>query len=91
YALGGYNGSTYVPTIEVFDPFMDSWIAGDEMKQPRGYFVVPVIGQSIYAIGGQREGSNIVDSVEMYKLGHGWSETNLKGIGERCFFSSVLH
>ncbi|PIA37466.1 hypothetical protein AQUCO_03000204v1 [Aquilegia coerulea] len=91
YALGGYDGSQYVPTVEVFDPFMGTWIQSCEMKQSRGYFAAPVIGEAIYAIGGQKEGNDIVDSVEMYRPGHGWSTTTLNGIGKRCFFSAVLH
>ncbi|KAF9597504.1 hypothetical protein IFM89_019031 [Coptis chinensis] len=88
FALGGYNGHSYVPSIEVFDPRMGSWLEGDEMKQPRGYFVAPVIGETIYAIGGKNEGNNMV---EAYRIGQGWSEAKLKGIGKRCFFSAVLH
>ncbi|KAF9613543.1 hypothetical protein IFM89_008671 [Coptis chinensis] len=91
YALGGYDGNAYVPSIEVFDPCMGSWLAGDEMKQSRGYFVAPVIGEAIYAIGGQTEGNNMVDAVETYRIGHGWSVSKLKGIGKRCFFSAILH
>ncbi|KAF5184992.1 Kelch-like protein diablo, partial [Thalictrum thalictroides] len=91
YALGGYDGSQYVPTVEVFDPLMGTWIEGDKMKQSRGYFVAPVIGEAIYAIGGQKEGNDIVDSVEIYRQGHGWSTTILNGIGKKCFFSAVLH
>ncbi|KAF5206209.1 Kelch-like protein [Thalictrum thalictroides] len=91
YALGGYDGNKYIPSIEIFDPCMGSWMAGDEMKHSRGYFTAPVIGGTIYAIGGQKEGNDIADSVETYSLGHGWSVTELKGIGKRCFFSAVLY
>ncbi|PIA32675.1 hypothetical protein AQUCO_04400101v1 [Aquilegia coerulea] len=91
YALGGYDGNKYIPSIEIFDPCMGSWMAGDEMKCSRGYFTAPVIGETIYAIGGQQEGNDIVDSVETYRLGHGWSVTELKGIQKRCFFSAVLY
>ncbi|KAF5192950.1 tyrosine sulfotransferase-like protein [Thalictrum thalictroides] len=40
-----YDGSQYVPTVEVFDPLMGTWIEGDKMKQSRGYFVAPVIAR----------------------------------------------
>lgn len=63
YALGGYNGYKYVSSVEIFDPRMGLWLAGNDMKQSRGYFAAPVIGDTIYAIGGQSEGNNIQDSV----------------------------
>lgn len=89
YALGGYDGNDYIANVEIYDPRMGSWMEGDEMRQPRGYFAAPVISDTIYAIGGQTVGSDILDSVEIYKLGHGWSETKLNGIGARCLFSAV--
>ncbi|PIA25393.1 hypothetical protein AQUCO_11700008v1 [Aquilegia coerulea] len=91
YALGGYDGNKYVRSVEVFDPCMGTWLAGDEMKQSRGYFAAPIIGETIYAIGGQNADNDIMESVETYRLGHGWSATNLKGIGKRGFFSAVVN
>ncbi|KAF5206492.1 Development/cell death domain, Galactose oxidase, beta-propeller [Thalictrum thalictroides] len=91
YALGGYDGNKYVPSVEVFDPCMGTWLAGEEMKQSRGYFAAPIVGEAIYAIGGQNADNDIVESVETYRLGHGWSATNLKGIGKKCFFSAVVY
>ncbi|KAL5722596.1 hypothetical protein ACHQM5_006102 [Ranunculus cassubicifolius] len=91
YALGGYNGSKYVSSMEVFDPRNGSWVEDDEMRQSRGYFAAPVIGETIYAIGGQAETNNIVDLVETYRVGHGWSASKLEGIGKRCFFSAAVY
>lgn len=91
YALGGYDGYKYVPSIEVFDPCMGSWLAGEDMKHSRGFFVAPVIGDTIYAIGGQAESNHIVDVVETYRVGHGWSMNRMKGIGRRCYFSAALY
>ncbi|KAL5728961.1 hypothetical protein ACHQM5_001979 [Ranunculus cassubicifolius] len=91
YALGGYDGEKYVPSVEVFDPRMGSWSECAEMKQPRGYFFAQAIGEAIYVIGGHTDDNIIVDTVETYRQSQGWSVTELKGFGKRCFFSAVLY
>jgi hypothetical protein len=63
YALGGYDGSTMVPSIEIFDPRLGSWRIGEPMKNPRGYFAAGAVKESICVIGGIRVGENIVDTV----------------------------
>ncbi|XLS73908.1 hypothetical protein HN51_030773, partial [Arachis hypogaea] len=35
HALGGFDGSTMVSTIEVFDPRREAWITGEPMNHPR--------------------------------------------------------
>ncbi|XLU33739.1 hypothetical protein S245_069805, partial [Arachis hypogaea] len=35
HALGGFDGSTMVSTIEVFDPCREAWITGEPMNHPR--------------------------------------------------------
>lgn len=66
YALGGYDGNDYIANVEIFDPRMGSWMEGDKMRQPRGYFAAPVISDTIYAIGGQTAGNDILDSVLIF-------------------------
>ncbi|KAH7848220.1 hypothetical protein Vadar_015434 [Vaccinium darrowii] len=73
YAIGGYDGSKMVPSVEIFDPRLGT----------------------IYVIGGVKPGDDkkresIVDTVERYKKGQGWQVTNLRAIGERCFFSAIV-
>ncbi|KAL5731210.1 hypothetical protein ACHQM5_003961 [Ranunculus cassubicifolius] len=89
--MGGHDGTCYLPSVEIFEPRKGSWVPGDEMKVPRGHFVAPVIGDAIYAIGGQTEGNYILDWVETYRLDRGWSITKLKGIGARCLFSAAVY
>ena len=52
-----------VPTLEIFDPRLGSWITGESMNFYRGYSVAAVVDQSIYVIGGVKDGYNIVDIV----------------------------
>jgi hypothetical protein len=68
YALGGYDGSAMVPSVEIFDPRLESWITGEPMKNPRGYAAVGVVNESIYVIGGIQVCQNIVDTVSYILL-----------------------
>lgn len=63
YALGGFDGSAMVPSIEVYDPRLGSWMSGEPMKHSRGYLGAAVVKEAIYVIGGVKNGSEIVDTV----------------------------
>lgn len=63
YALGGYDGSAMVSSVEIYDSRMDSWISVDPMKEARGYSAAVVLKESIYAIAGVAEGHRILDTV----------------------------
>lgn len=52
-----------VPSIEIFDPRLGSWMTGEPMNQPRGYSAAAVLKESIYVIGGVISGDNIIDTV----------------------------
>ncbi|KAL6987905.1 hypothetical protein U1Q18_013652 [Sarracenia purpurea var. burkii] len=90
YAIGGYDGNAMVPSVEIFDPRLGSWMTGEPMDQSRGYSASAVFKDSIYVIGGVKTGDTIVDTVERYEEGKGWHVTNLRAIGERCFFSAIV-
>lgn len=123
-----------VPSVEIFDPRLGSWMSGDPLEQSRGYSCAAVLKDSVYVIGGVKPGDDkkresIVDTVcyfgivykviqlciiywlihflflsynclyflsilqlqvERYKEGQGWQVTNLRAIGERCFFSAIV-
>ena len=67
YALGGFDGVTMVPSVEVFDPRLGKWTVEETtMNHPRGYFAAAVIKDSIYVIGGVNGGEDIVDTVSKY-------------------------
>lgn len=52
-----------VPTVEVFDPRIGSWMTGESMNDPRGYSGAVVLGESIYVIGGLKDNEEILDTV----------------------------
>ncbi|KAM3700578.1 hypothetical protein ACJW31_05G109500 [Castanea mollissima] len=90
YALGGFDGSRTVSSVEIFDPRLGSWMSGEPMKKPRGYFAAAVINESIFVVGGIKVGENILETVETYKDGQGWQETQTRTIGKRCFLSAIV-
>lgn len=61
--MGGFDGDTMVPSVEIYDPRLDSWMDGDSMNQARGYSAAAVVGKSIYVIGGVEDGENLVGTV----------------------------
>ena len=68
YAIGGFDGTKMVPSVEIFDPRLGSWMSGDPINQPRGYAAAAVVKGSIYVIGGLRAGEDMVDSVCTFLL-----------------------
>ncbi|XP_012086567.1 uncharacterized protein LOC105645548 isoform X2 [Jatropha curcas] len=90
YALGGYDGHNMVSTVEVFDPRVGLWTMEECMSESRGYFGAVVMRDSIYVIGGLNDNGKPLDKGEYYKEGHGWKASDLKGIGNRCFFSAAV-
>lgn len=66
--MGGYDGLKMVASVEVFDPRASSWIMSDPMNVIRGYAAAAVHGDSLYVIGGVKDGQNIVDTVSTFSL-----------------------
>lgn len=64
-----------VPSIEIYDPRLESWIAGYPMNQPRGYSAAAVVEGSIHVIGGVKDDQDIVGTVRPFLL---YSHTCIK-------------
>lgn len=64
--MGGFDGNTMVPSVEIYDPRLDSWMDGDSMNQSRGYSAAAVVNKSIYVIGGVEDGENVVGTVSCF-------------------------
>ncbi|KAH7855739.1 hypothetical protein Vadar_028277 [Vaccinium darrowii] len=90
YALGGYNGERMVPTVEIFEPRLGSWMMGKPMNNARGSSGAVVLEEKIYVIGGVKDNNEILDMIECYKEGGSWELTNLKAVGRRCYFSAMV-
>lgn len=65
YAVGGFNGSMRVKTVDVYDPSNDTWMSCPNMIARRSTLGVAVLNGCIYAVGGF-DGSTGLNSAEMY-------------------------
>ena len=65
--MGGHNGSKFLSTVEVLDTLQNKIVplSGLMMNSPRSFFGAAVVGNSIYAVGGQNNNGNGLDSVEV--------------------------
>jgi kelch-like protein 2/3 len=52
HAVGGFNGSLRVRTVDVYDPVKDIWSACPSMEARRSTLGVSVLNGLIYAVGG---------------------------------------
>jgi len=72
YAIGGclpnwLPGDPFLPTVEEYDPAMDTWVKKADMPTARSCYTSVVNGK-IYAIGGYN-GNRILSTVEEYDPG----------------------
>ena len=52
YAVGGYDGQSYLTTVERLDPREGRWTAVASMATQRGGHACTVLGGELYALGG---------------------------------------
>ncbi|CAN6576060.1 unnamed protein product [Malus baccata var. baccata] len=100
YATGGYDGNSYLNTVDRFDPRDRSWTKIASMHSKRschlsvvlsekmGYSAAAVV-EAIYVIGGMKDDETIAETVEYYKEGQDWREMATMTIGRRCFMSAA--
>ena len=50
YAVGGFNGSLRVRTVDVYDPARDSWSSCASMEARRSTLGVATLNNCIYAV-----------------------------------------
>lgn len=50
YAVGGFNGSQRIRTVDVYDASADQWSACSGMEARRSTLGVAVLGNCIYAV-----------------------------------------
>ena len=51
YAVGGYDGSSQLSSMERYDVWLDQWTAITPMNCPRSALSVSIVNNCIYAIG----------------------------------------
>lgn len=52
YAVGGFNGSLRVRTVDCYDPMMDRWTSVSSMQDRRSTLGTAVLNGLLYAVGG---------------------------------------
>ena len=52
YAVGGYDGTDYLTTVEKYDGVHDVWVNGPQMSSPRSCCGVATFNDCIYVAGG---------------------------------------
>ncbi len=52
YAVGGFNGSLRVRTVDVYDPIKDMWSSIASMEARRSTLGSAILNGMIYAVGG---------------------------------------
>ena len=67
YALGGYDGSQHLSTVECYSPCTDQWRTVADMKSKRCYVGSTVLCGRLYAVGGY-DGTALLDTVECYDV-----------------------
>jgi len=65
YAVGGFNGSLRVRTVDVYDAVTDQWTPCANMDARRSTLGVAVMNGCIYAVGGF-DGSTGLNTAEVY-------------------------
>lgn len=65
YAIGGYNGTHYLSTVEEYNPATDTWRLRAQMPTARNNFAAVEVNGKIYAIGGSNETGHLA-SIEVY-------------------------
>lgn len=65
YACGGYDGSSFLRSVEVYDPSFDLWKSVASMNVKRSRVALTANKGKLYAIGGY-DGESNLSTVEVY-------------------------
>ena len=65
YICGGYDGSKFLNTVEVYDPVANTWTYAAPMNSRRSRVALVANRGRLYAVGGY-DGLSNLNTVEMY-------------------------
>ncbi len=70
YVAGGFEGSTVVATVRVYDPAGDSWGVAPPLPAPRHHLALAAVDGDLYALGGMGPGGfSAVDDAYVLRAG----------------------
>jgi N-acetylneuraminic acid mutarotase len=73
YAIGGYNGTSYLNTVEIYDVSLNHWSSNTlHMPTARGGLAAVFVNGNMYAIGGYN-GTSYLNTVEFLDRTGGWN------------------
>ena len=90
YALGGFDGQSFLNTVEVFDQRANKWEEAAPMSTQRGHGAAVVVHSILYLIGGLSDWNKPIEFIECYQEGNGWQALGPSPIGKRCYMSAVV-
>ncbi|MEO6938755.1 MAG: kelch repeat-containing protein, partial [Candidatus Kapaibacterium sp.] len=82
YALGGFDGSRFTSTVQIYDPATDSWSAPTTTGTftPRADMAAASVGDKIYAMGGYNSSGSSLDTMEVFNTtSNAWSSGSATG------------
>lgn len=65
FAVGGYDGTQHLSSVECYSPCNDQWMSITQMKSNRCYVGTAVMCGKLYAVGGY-DGLSLLDTCESY-------------------------
>lgn len=90
YAIGGFDGTERLSSVECYHPENDEWTMVSSMKCSRSGAGVASLGQYIYVIGGY-DGNSQLNSVERYDTEHDvWEYISSVSIARSALSVTVL-
>ena len=75
YAVGGFNGSLRVRTVDSYDPVKDEWCCVSSMQDRRSTLGAAVLNGLLYAVGGF-DGSSGTHSTKIHVHIHTHTHTH---------------
>ena len=67
YVVGGYNGSTALNSVEIYDPLTNQWTFAEPMHVKRSSAAITHSDGVVFVVGGYT-GSSFLNSVECFNL-----------------------
>ena len=65
FAVGGYDGTQHLSSVECYSPCNDQWMSIAQMKSNRCYVGTAVMCGKLFAVGGY-DGLSLLDTFESY-------------------------
>ena len=87
YAIGGFDGTNYLNTVERYDPAKNSWETVAAMSTPRRCPGAVAYDGMLVVMGGAASENSLVSSIERYSpASNSWEALDAVMSSPRAFF-----